>query len=312
MEKEKNKSSNFLFILGLFAVEFIFFILLIICFYKGNMWTGLIFLVLSITTNILIFIKGKKIAIIFGVLFLIFILFVSFFVAIYGFGQTKEISEEEKQQILEKKKEVIDNLFDGYDSADYEKYSGDLSDSMKEQHDKIEFIQLRETFGRIISRDCSNASKSTMGGPVVLCNVEFENAKTRWDIRFNTWDEKIWGLYFEVINPEVELQIKNKRILNEISTTFNGSEAFFKPANDEEILLIFDINIKNNKKEMVKIHSFTFESGKYSFDQLIFKEGYSLECNNLVSENLESNEEKEGCIIFIVIKGYTDGEIKVK
>lgn len=276
------------------------------------MWTGLIFLILAITTNILIFIKGKKIAVIFGVLFLLFILFVSLVLTIYGFGQTKEISKEEKQQILEDKKEVVDNLFEGYDSANYEKYSRDLSDSMKEQHDKIELLQLKEGYGKIISKDCLDASKSTMGGPIVLCNVEFENAKTRWDIRFNSWDNEIWGLYFEVINPEVELTINKKEVLDKISTIFEGNKLFFKPINDAEILLVFDISIKNNQKEEVKVHNFIFESGGYSFDQLIFEEEYSLECNNLVSEILSPNEEKQGCVIFSVVKGYEEGELKVE
>ncbi len=312
MEKEKIKSSNRFLIFGLFVLEFIFFMILIWAFYSGRMWTGLIFLILSIIINIIIIIKGKKTATIFGVLFLIFILFVSVAVAIYGFGLTKEITEEAKIQILEEKRELIDNLFEGYESGDYNKYSRDLDDSMKEQHDKIELIQLREGFGKIISRDCSNALKSTMGGPVILCKVEFENAKTIWDIRFNTWDGKIWGLYFEVINPEIELQVLNKRILSEISVICDGNEGISKPSSEEGVLLVFDISIKNDQEDQTTIHSFEFETKGYSFGQLIFDEGCSLECNNLVSEVLAPNEEKQGCVIFSVIEGYTDGEIKVE
>lgn len=311
MKKEKIKSSTIFFILGLFFLEFILFMILIWAFYSGHMWVGLIFLILSIITNIIIFIKGKKIAVIFGVLFLIFILFVSLVIAIYGFSLTKEISEEEKQQILEDKKELVDNLFEGYDSTDYEKYSRDLSDSMKEQHDKIELLQLRDGFGKIILRNCLDASKDAMGGSVVLCDVEFENAKTRWDIRFNSWDNEIWGLYFEVIIPEIELTINKKEILNEISMILNGEDVTLKPGY-KEVFLVFDVSIKNNQEGEVKIHSFTFESGGYSFGQLVFEEEYVLKCNNLVLETLTSNEEKQGCIMFSVVEGYTEGEIKVE
>lgn len=311
MKKEETKSSSIFFIFGLFIFGFILFIISVIYFFKGTHIYGVIFLVLAIALNITIFIKGRKIAVIFGVLFLIFILFVSVAVAIYGFGLTKEITEEEKIQILEEKKELIDNLFEGYESGDYEKYSRDLDDSMKEKHDKIELMQLREMFGKIISRDCSDALKSTIGGPVILCNVEFENAKTIWDIRFNTWDSKIWGLYFEVINPEIELIINKKEIVNEISATFNNNEVIFK-SGDEEVYLIFDVIIKNNQEEEVVIHGFTFETGKYFFEQLIFEEEYVLECNNLVSETLAPNQEKQGCIMFEVVEGYTDGEIKIE
>ncbi len=311
MEREKNKSSNIFLIFGLFILEFILFIISTVYFYQGNHIIGLIFLVLAVASNVIIFVKGRKIATIFGVLFLIFILFISLGTAIYGFSLTKQISEEEKTQILEEKKEPVDTLFKGYESGDYDKYSRDLSDSMKEQHDKIEFIQLREGFGKIISRDCSSASKSTMGGPVVLCNVEFENAKTRWDIRF-TNENEIWGLYFEVINPEIELQVLNKKILSEISVICDGNEGISKPSSEEGVLLVFDISIKNDQENQVTVHSFTFESKGYSFGQLIFEEGCSLECNNLVSEVLAPNEEKQGCIIFSVVEGYTDGEIKVE
>lgn len=311
--KKGNEKTSSLRIFGFFILEFIFLITSMTLFSSGKMLYGLFAFIATLSINIFIFIKGKKVAAIFGALFLIFVLVVSVMAAIYGFSLTKEVSEDEKQQILEEKKESIDNLFEGYESRDYNKFSRDLNELMKEKHDKIEFLQLREGFGNLISKDCSDASKSTIGGSVVLCEIEFENVKTGWDIRF-TGGNEIWGLYFQVIVPELNLEIKNKSITKSLQIVSEGQELNFElnnEENSEDIFLIFEVSLKNEKDEKIEIHSFNFDTGVYAFGQMIPKE-YSLKCNNILPGAFAPNEEKEGCLVFIVTEGYEEGEIKIE
>ena len=305
---EKKRGSfwmKFFIILGLFVAALVCYNFTSAMFIIGKWFLGIILLLAGLTANIFIFIKGKKIAVMIGVVFLIGSMILILIFSFFGLGTTKEISPEEQQKILDNKKENIENLFNGIGNKDYPAFSRDLNDRMKEKYDKITFFSLYDELGKIISENCSKAAKSSTGDDVVLCEIESENKKTSWDMRFND-NSKIWGLYIENIYPNVTINIKSKNLTKTINILQNGVKTLLSSSDENYLFLVLDVSIKNNEDKSIKTHDFKFASGGYSFS-LIQEEYEPAECSLIRKADFEIDEEKQGCLIFMIPEGYQEG-----
>ncbi|MEK6895578.1 MAG: DUF4352 domain-containing protein [Nanoarchaeota archaeon] len=311
MKKEVKKEiedsflKRFFIITCFFILATIFFITSVVFFSKTSLLYGFIFFLFGVMFNIFIFIKGGKIAIIFGSFFLALWIIIILISAIISLGLTKEISPEEQKAMIEGKKGITDNLFNSIDAGNYEGFLKNLDDKMKERYDKLTFLNMKNGMGKIILWDCPKAKKATGGFPVVICEVESENKRTSWDIRFDN-TEKIWLLSISEILPNVTVEVKTKKVEKDIIVSQEGKSVQLNPP-EGGIFLVFDVSIKNNEEKILRVHDFKFASKDYSFGQI--SDEYEPDCNLLRKVELKPGETKSGCLVFVGFEGYSEGEI---
>jgi hypothetical protein len=313
VKKEKKDTpfwKRFLIMLGLFILACVFYSVAASLFILDEWLWGLILFLLGITVNIFIFIKGRKGAAILGVFLLIGAIIsiagVSFFSFLLNGGKLQEISQIEQNQILENKSENIENLFYGFENKNYTAFSRDLNDKMRERYDKIAFSKLYSELGKTILKNCSTAGRTKTGDDVVLCEVESQNKKTSWDMRFSK-NNTIWGLYVEDIYPNVTLTVKSENTANSINILWDNRKTELK-AGENQVLLILDVSVKNNENKKIRIHTSKFLNEKYNYN-LIEEDYIPTDCKIIRNVDIEAYGVKEGCLIFAVYEGYEEGNV---
>lgn len=300
------KHKRVILVFSLFFLSIIFSITSASLFYNRHLAVAVIFFILFLVSNIMVFRKGKKVAAVFGALALIFNLFVAIMGIIMYIGSPTNVTEQEKMAILENKKEAVDNLFNGYTDGNYSKFSRDLDDKMKTRYDKVQFLRLHDEFGGLVSKDCPNAQKDVMGA-VVICEGDFENKMVRFDIHFS--DNEIWELYINPVQPNVTVTVNSKNVTKMLQVLYNGTKVDLQPQKDS-IFVILDLSIKNNEARKTKVHSYKFQADKYLFGSIA--QDYDIGCDSLGMIELAANEAKRGCVIFSVIEGYTEGSVVIE
>lgn len=123
------------------------------------------------------------------------------FALLLGFmGCIKGVSKEERGMILGYAHPIVDNLMLGFNEGDYEKFSKDFDEGMKNFLAKNVFIQTREMLlskiGNFVSK---GKSKVKRDGPfiVVIYKAEFEREKdVKITVSFQKYGEKTLFLGF--------------------------------------------------------------------------------------------------------------------
>jgi hypothetical protein len=308
-KKEWHFFKRFFTITGAFVLAFMFYITAYIFDFFANYFWVTLFSLLGLAMNIFIFIKGKKVAVILGFFFLIGSLVFLFLFTTMSFSGEKYTSSVEQQQILTNEEENIGNLFNGFETQNYSAFSRDFEDYLKDngRFDPVTFMNYYNNLGKIISKNCSKASKENVyGGFQIYCNVESENERTTWNIWFNN-QTSISELFIDPVFPNVTIKVNSEEIADLINISSNGQNYKLNPPTGE-IFLIFNVNVKNNENESTETHNFKFISGGYSFS-LVSKEYTPTDCSLLRNFSLEQGEEKEGCLIFMTYEVYKEGNI---
>ena len=311
-KKETPYWKRFLIMLGLFILTIGLYTSVVSLFILEQWTWGWILFLLGIAANIFIFVKGRKGAVILGVFLLIGAIISVLGVGLLSFffngGGLQELSLEEQNQILASKGENIENLFYGFANKNYTIFSRDLNDKMKGRYDMATFSNLYDSLGKISLRNCSTAARTKTGYDVILCEVEAQNKKTSWDIRFDE-NSTIWGLYIEDIYPNVTATIKSNKTADSINIRFNGARTQLN-AGENQVLLILNVAIRSNENETIRIHGAQFLNEKYTYD-LISEKYVPIDCSLIRNIDIKSGEVKEGCLIFSVYEDYQGGTIRV-
>ncbi|MFH0831693.1 MAG: hypothetical protein V1886_02395 [archaeon] len=298
------EGKRIMIVLGLFILSLVFLMVSASFFYSGMSLWGAVLSALFIASTVMMFRKGKKLAAAAGILMLLFALVMIVPSLLVSLGTPVSISEQEKQEILAKNHDGIDNFFRGFAERNYSIFSRDFNENIANRWNSAAFAQASISLGDFVSNDCYDAKK-VVNSPEVLCRAEFRNAAAEIAIGFNAENNGIWTLFIETIAPNATLILNSKSTAESLKITFNNEPNILN-ASKGSIFVIVNATIKNNEQKILKIHTYKFSAGGYTFS--ILNPDYKPECDVLPYE-LKANETRTGCLVFSVDKSGTEGNV---